>query len=639
MMRSTIIFKLVLFLILPFVGAGQKFATIKEMYPKEEAVQVIFSRDLRFFMENGKLLAESEYQQDIMLLNEKTASFFSKSSVYHSGFNELKSLEAFTIFPDGKKKQPITEKKTTAATQGFIFYDDSRETSFNFPSLQPGATTSVNHVLRHTEPRLIGPFIYTSSLPALKISFTVTVPDGIEVDYLVKNDVDKRFVFTKERKRGNTVYRWEMNQVKNDLRYGDAPDEYYYMPHVIVYVKSYQDQQNNKVFGTVADLYKWNFGFLEELNKMEDPALRAITDSLVAGKKTQLEKAVAIYKWVQANIRYVAFEQGLEGFRPRQAADVCRKKYGDCKDMSSIITQMLKMCGMEAYYTWIGTRDIPYKYSDVALPIVDNHMISVARIEGKWYFIDGTASNALIDMPPHHIQGKEALLAISKDEYKILTVPVAASNASTLVDSTFIKLTDQGIAGSQQVNYQGYFATDVWDELLYKNDRNRQEFVKRKMGKGSNKFILGKYEISDNKDAGNAKITADFEIPGYGKKVGDEYYLNLNLEKVFEGQLIDTAKRKIPKSIDYLFTIEQNHILEIPEGYSVSYKPEDLLVDNDYYRVEIKYTSQQKQLIATQRITSKSLFIDPADFVKWNKDLPAIQSHYKEQVVLEKHKK
>lgn len=638
-MQPNLIINLVFLLALPFLGAAQKFATVKEMYPKEEAVQVVFSRDLRFFMENGKLLAESEYQQDIMLLNEKTASFFSKSSVYHSGFNELKSLEAYTIFPDGKKKQPITEKKTTAATQGFIFYDDSRETSFNFPSLQQGATTSVNHVLRHTEPRLIGPFIYTSSLPALKITFTVTVPDGIEVDYVVKNDVDKRFVFSKERKRGNTVYRWEMDKVKNELRYGDAPDEYYYMPHVIVFVKSYQDQQNNKVFGTVADLYKWNYIFLEELNKMEDPALRAITDSLVAGKKTQLEKAVAIYKWVQANIRYVAFEQGLEGFRPRQAADVCRKKYGDCKDMSSIITQMLKMCGIEAYYTWIGTRDIPYKYSDVALPLVDNHMISVARIKGKWYFIDGTASNALIDMPPHHIQGKEALLAIGRDEYKILTVPVAESNASTLVDSTFIKLTDQGITGSQQVNYNGYFATDVWDELLYKNDRNRQEFVKRKMGKGSNKFILGKYEISENKDAGNAKITADFEIPGYGKKVGDEYYLNLNLEKVFEGQLIDTAKRKIPKSIDYLFTIEQSHILEIPEGYTVSYKPDDLLVDNDYYRVEIKYTSKQKQLIATQRITSKSLFIDPADFVKWNKDLPAIQSHYKEQVVLEKHKK
>lgn len=631
-----LVLRVVFLFLVPCWGSAQKFTAIREMYPTEEAVQVVFSRDLRFFMENGKLLAESEYQQDIMLLNEKTASFFSKSSVYHSGFNELKSLEAYTIFPDGRKKQQITEKKTTAASQNAIFYDDSKETSFNFPSLQQGAVTSVNHIIRHNEPRLIGPFIYTSSLPALKVSFTVTVPDGVEIGYVVKNDPAGGYLFTSEHKRNQTIYRWEMDKVKNALRYGDAPDEYYYMPHVIVYVKSYRDQQNNKVFGTVADLYRWNYSFIEDLNKAEDPVLRAITDSLVAGKKSAIEKTEAIYKWVQSSIRYVAFEQGLEGFRPRQAADVCRKKYGDCKDMSSIITQMLKMAGIEAYYTWIGTRDIPYKYSDVALPIVDNHMISVARIGDKWYFLDGTAPNSLLDMPPHHIQGKEALVAISKDEYKILTVPVANPVASTIVDSTFIRLNDQGISGSQRVSYNGYFASDVWDELLYKNDRNRQDFVKRRVGKGSNKFILGKYEIGEKIDAGNARITADFDIPGYGKKIGNEYYLNLNLERIFEGQLIDTAKRKIPKSIEFLYTIEQHHILEIPDGYKVSYKPNDLLVDNAFYRVEINYTASDKKLIATQRITSKSLLIDPADFIKWNKDLPAIQANYKEQVVLEK---
>lgn len=637
MKMRTVLPAAVLFFV-PLLASAQKFAVVKEMYPSEEAVQLVFSRDLRFFMENGKLMAESEYQQDMMLLNEKTASFFSKSSVYHSGFNELKSLEAYTIFPDSRKKQPITEKKTTAASQNAIFYDDSKETSFNFPSLQQGAITSVKHTIRHNEPRLIGPFIYTSSLPALKVSFTVTVPEGVDIGYVVKNDSAAGYVFTKEQKRNQTIYRWEMEKVKNEQRFGDAPDEYYYMPHVIVYVKSYRDQQDNKVFGTVADLYRWNYSFLEDLNKTEDPVLRSITDSLVAGKKTELEKTEAIYKWVQSSIRYVAFEQGLEGFRPRQAADVCRKKYGDCKDMSSIITQMLKMSGIEAYYTWIGTRDIPYKYSDVALPIVDNHMISVARIGGKWYFLDGTAPNSLLDMPPHHIQGKEALVAISKDEYKILTVPVANPVASRLVDSTFIRLNDQGISGSQRVSYNGYFATDVWDELLYKNDRNRQEFVKRKVGKGSNKFILGKYEIGEKVDAGNARITADFELPGYGKKIGNEYYLNLNLERIFEGQLIDTAKRKIPKSLEFLYTIEQHHILEIPEGYKVSYKPDDLLIDNAFYRVEIKYTSSANRLIATQRITNKSLMIDPADFIKWNKDLPAIQANYKEQVVLEKYK-
>jgi hypothetical protein len=266
-------------------------------------------------------------------------------------------------------------------------------------------------------------------------------------------------------------------------------------------------------------------------------------------------------------------------------------------------------------------------------------MISVANINNQWYFLDGTAPNAKLDFPPHHIQGKQALMAIDQREFKVLTVPVALAESNRVIDSTFIRVTPTGISGSQKIIYEGYPAADIWDDLLYKNDRNRQDFVKSKLARGSNKFMLGKYLIEDKKDAGFACIRADFELPGYGKMVGDEYYINLNIGKLFDNQLIDTAKRKVPKSFEYIAIFEQNHILEIPEGFRVSYKPDDLLVDNPFYKVEIKYSSSPGKLVATQRVTSKSILINPGDFVTWNKDLAVIQMHYKEQIVLEKFKK
>ncbi len=619
-----------------FTLAQQNLNQFKTRYPNDDAVQLIYSRDIRLFMQDGKPMAESKMHQEMMLLNEKTASFFSRSKVYHSGYNKLLDLEAFTIMPDGKKKQPIAERKTTSARSNAIFYDDSKETSFDYPSLQAGAVTQLCYSLQHSEPRLLSPFIYASSLPAQRVSLTVTVPDAIEIDYIVKNDPTGLFSMTKERKKGNTIYKWEMNDIKLETHFGDAPDQYYYLPHVILFIRSYTHEQKQNVFGSVADLYAWNAGFLATLNKAEDPTLRKLTDSLTAPLTTQLDKAAAIYKWVQSNIRYVAFENGLEGFRPRQAAEVCSKRYGDCKDMSSIITTMLKLAGIEAYYTWIGTRSLPYAYSDVPLPIVDNHMISVARIDDQWYFLDGTAPHALLQLPPSHIQGKEALLAISDKEYKILTVPVAAANKNKVVDSTFIQLNEKGITGTEKVRYDGYFASDIWDALLYQNERTKQDFVKSRMGKGSNKFMLGKYNISGESAQNLAQIHADFEIPGYGKKLGNEYYLNLHLEKLFENQVLDTARRKVPREFEYLYTIEQHHILDIPEGYVVGYKPQNFSIDNEFYRLDIQYTQRDEQLIATQKLESKTLMLQPKDFEKWNKDLPALQQHYKEQLVLEK---
>ena len=56
---------------------------------------------------------------------------------------------------------------------------------------------------------------------------------------------------------------------------------------------------------------------------MADDNLKKITDSICLNKKTDSEKAQAIYLWVQNHMKYVAFEDGMEGFVPRQAADVC----------------------------------------------------------------------------------------------------------------------------------------------------------------------------------------------------------------------------------------------------------------------------------------------------------------------------
>ena len=58
---------------------------------------------------------------------------------------------------------------------------------------------------------------------------------------------------------------------------------------------------------------------------------------MIDDKETELEKVKAIYYWAQKNVKYVAFEYALGGFVPRDANDIYSKKYGDCKDNSSIM--------------------------------------------------------------------------------------------------------------------------------------------------------------------------------------------------------------------------------------------------------------------------------------------------------------
>jgi transglutaminase-like putative cysteine protease len=613
---------------------------VKKLFPGREVVYLNYNENLKLYIKEGNPVAESDTEKELLILSEKNASAYSRHKVYHSGYNELKKLEAYTKVPDGDKykKVKITDRKTSNSYSNSVFYDDVKETSFDFPALTQNAVQHVEYTSFHKDAHLLSPFHLPGNLPIVNASFTVSVPDGMNIKYVVKNDPKGLFQFTTEKKRRETIYKWTVANVKDEDDFGDAPGFKYTTPHVIVYVTDYEGKDGKESFlNGLDDLYKWNYSFTKGLNVEQDANLKKITDSLIAGKKTESEKARQIYRWVQQNIKYVAFEDGLEGFRPRQAAEVCSKRYGDCKDMSSIITQMMRMAGIKAYYTWIGTRTLPYNYSEVPLPITDNHMIATAYINNEWLFFDGTDPHAKYGMPPYSIQDKEALIAINDKEYKVLRVPVMPAQSSVLIDSTFVTFTPDGIKGKQHVAYNGYFGENIYNALLYRDEKETKDFVKSRTGKASNKFILGEYKINRiNPEENIVSINADYEIPGYSKKLGNEYYINLNLEKLFENALIDTAKRKVPAEKDFKFIIKQYHILTIPEGYTVTYQPKDFAIENDLIKLKISYQVNKGTITAIQEYENKKLMVYPSDFAAWNTAAKAAAQQYKEQVVLEK---
>ncbi len=612
---------------------------VRAKFPGEELAYLNYNQELKLFIKENQPVAESRNERELMILSDKNASLYNRQAVYHSSYSELTALDAYTKVPDGNqyKKVKIADQKTTSSPDNSVFYDDSKVTSFDFPSLTKNAIGHLEYTQFHKDAHLLMPFYFPGSIPVVNAMYSVVVPNDISVKFVVKNDPAGIFRFTEEKKRKETVYKWTVKNVKGLDDYGDAPSGRYYDPHVIVYVTSYEGKDGRQNFlNSLDDLYKWNNSFTKELNTAADENLKKIVDSLVKGQSNEKDKARQIYRWVQHNIKYVAFENGLEGFRPRQAADVCNKRYGDCKDMSSIITEMLRIAGIQAYYTWIGTRSLPYDYSELPLPIVDNHMISTANIDGQWYFLDGTNPHSTLELPPSSIQDKEALVAISDKEYKVIRVPVAEAEKNLIVDSTFISLTDAGIKGEEKVNYYGYFGEDVYTALMYKDEKETKVYVNSRMGKASNKFILGEYSINRvNPDENIANITAAFEVPGYSKKAGNEYYINLNLEKLFESQIIDTTKRKVPKESEFKYVIRQYHVLDIPRGYTVSYKPDNFSFSDSLVSVKITYEVKDGKIIAAQEMQNKKLMIYPSEFDEWNKAIKAVQAQYKETVVLE----
>jgi Domain of Unknown Function with PDB structure (DUF3857) len=439
-MRHAIVV-LVCTICLPLVGSSQVselYQSLKTLHPDEPAVFISRSETITILLEKDSLRAFSEKSDDLLILKEQ-AEVFSNRKVFGSSFNEVKNLSAKTlVWNNGKyKTMEVTDFKKSSDRDQSIFFDDSYNVSFNFPAVASQSRTQLSYTHLLKDVRFMGGFIFPSYLPQRKATFTIKASKGIELFFEVQNDPEGKIKFTKTEKGGFVFYEWTANNLESMKSEEDSPSIQYFAPLIVCYVKSFVSKKGKtNVISSLDDLYKWYFTFIKNLNKNSSPEMKEVILKLQSESKSELDLVKNVFYWVQENIRYIAFEEGMRGLIPHSGNYVCEKRFGDCKDMATLIIHLLQVADIKAYHTWIGTRDIPYLYSKMPTPLVDNHMIATyIGSDGKYYFLDATG-NTSFGMPTSMIQGKEALIVFDSIRYEVKTVPIIENHFNSANDSS-----------------------------------------------------------------------------------------------------------------------------------------------------------------------------------------------------------
>jgi hypothetical protein len=117
-----------------------------------------------------------------------------------------------------------------------------------------------------------------------------------------------------------------------------------------------------------------------------DPALDEQVSTL-ARAPTPGEKAVAALRFVQNEVRYLAFNDGPSPMQARPPGMVLRQRYGDCKDKSWLLCHLLRALGLDAVPALMNTH-LQARLADLAPSInVFNHCVVRLNLEGtkRWY--------------------------------------------------------------------------------------------------------------------------------------------------------------------------------------------------------------------------------------------------------------
>ena len=424
----------------------------KIQFPKEDVIayahKEIISFSLNADPKPGEGKVKATVSTEIMVVPVKD---FLK---YTDGlfFNEEVTIDNVKVSNSIGKEVPV-QKLCGSYQQDDIFHSDTKVCSIKFPLDEKGKSFTYSYQNNFRDVKYLTSLYFHNSIPAVEKIIEFRIPSWLETDLREFNFAKTAIEKTSVKENDITRITYRMKDVPAFQRESSSPNHAISYPHIICVNKSFTENGQRKIlFESVKDLYGWYHSVCADIGN-EPAELKEKVTMLTAGKKTDIEKIESLFYWVQDNIRYIAFENGIMGFKPDAAQNVFKKKYGDCKGKANLLKEMLKLAGYDARLTWIGTSDLPYDYSLPSLA-VDNHMICTVILNGKRYFLDGTEDYIALNDYAQRIQGKQVLIE-DGNNFIVDRVPDFPAERNRVKTITKINVEEGTLKGNTAIEYNG----------------------------------------------------------------------------------------------------------------------------------------------------------------------------------------
>ncbi|WBL25017.1 DUF3857 domain-containing protein [Zunongwangia sp. HGR-M22] len=473
-------------------------------------------------------------------------------------------------------------------------YDGSLSALFNLTDVRVGDIIEYSYTRKGFNPVHNGFFSTEEyleySLPVVNIYGKYLVPKNKDFEIKFFNGIDKPKITEHP---NYTEYVIKNNNPKTTVYDNNTPAWYDAS-------KSYQVSQ----FTSWNDVAK-NYNQYYQISVSDRKWLRAKAKEIIEADTVFDDPIVPLTRFVQDKIRYLGFENGLSSHKPSNPKEIFNRRYGDCKDKSFLLSELLKAYNIDAHPILVNSTFGNTVNKDLPSPNSFDHCIVQYHRFNKDYFIDPTINNQggnaeAIFAPDYGYglildEGTSTLTKFEKPDY-----------GKTNITETFII---DSIGGPTRLKVETVYSG-------YKADITRAEFNGNGISSIQKSYLdfyslaYADIEVSEElyfKDERDQKNTftvyEEYRIPNHWTEMPDDpsqiysQYYALPIDNFMFPQ--KTAKRKSPYYINESTNIDYNIVIFTPEKWEVN--TEYYKSDNPYF----EYTYQSKYSNARIDITHK----------------------------------
>ena len=603
---------------------------LKIQYPNDDLV-LLESKDYVTFGFNdnmGQVFVKHKIDHEMMNISSRTDI---QKHMFYDGQSEIST---FALKYRNKKTAYFKIKDEAYSIEEFFFNDARvKYATLDFPvqgyKYYFEATKDIFDIKYFTS------LYFTDAYPINKKEITLVVPKWLQLEIKEMNfdgfQISKKTTF--DVSKNADIITYSLSGLDAVYKEEQSPGPSYIYPHLLILAKSYtHDGAQFTLFNETKDLYNWYKSLVDSM--ADDPSvLKEKVAELTENAKTDEEKIKNIYYWIQDNIRYIAFEDGLAGFKPDESQNVFKKRYGDCKGMANLTKQMLLEAGFDARLTWLGTKRIAYDYSIPSLS-VDNHMICTVFYNGKKIFLDGTEKFNPFGEYAERIQGKQVMIE-DGDSYILETVPVVTPEINMETHVFNAKINNNALEGDVSLTYSGESRASFLYAFNNLRTEMKNEALEYYLKSADRNMLVNNIETSDleNRDDQlliNYNLKQDNAVSAFD----DEIYINLDYNQEYGKWLFNE------RNTDYEFAhkeyLSSEINLELPEGYKIAELPKGIDVNTKNYKIFVDFELTDNVLRYKKVFVMKNAVVRKSNFKEWNETIKNLQTIYNQQLILVK---
>lgn len=625
-------FFLFCYILIPAQNSNYTFSSIPDNL-KENANSVIRNQSIAIEINSQKAISVKT-NKTITVLNSKGLSNIDARE-YYSNSEKIISIQAtiYDVFGREIKKIKKNDFKDQSVADGFSLLTDGRFLFLDYTPIEYPFTIVFESETKGSNTAFIPSWSpiddYFESVQ--KSEFTLIYPSDLGFKYKELNFDGRQII--KDAQANSISFSVENLVAEKPEEF--APSASKILPSVKFAIEKFTLEGMEVSAKTWEEFgLRWYENLLSDTEELSLETQNKIK-SLVGNETDVIKKAKIIYQYVQDKTRYVSIQLGIGGWKPMLAKDVDRLGYGDCKALSNYTRVLLKNVGVEAYYTVIYGNNTKQDFDKDFVSKQGNHIVLTLPINNKYVFLECTNQTV-----PFGFQGN-----FTDDRYALMIKPTGGEIIKTneLQDKSNSQISKGNFTIDSEGNLEGNLAINskgIKYDNLYRIDKKSKEAIDeyyKDHFNWINNLKMGKIKFHNDKE--NIQFTEDLQINAvnYGNISGNDMMISVN---VFNQNISIPQRyrnRKNPIEIERGFYDEDEIEINLPLGFIISAKSENLVIDEKFgtYQMELITVNPNKLIYKRSLLINKGLY-EKTEYENFRKFIEKIAKADNSKIVLTK---